>query len=662
MTRRLFVCAVTVLLLGASVLVGAVPQVALAGPGSRIAGVVWADTNRDGLRGPSETVQTGVSVELLGSPGGNVVATTTSAAGGAYAFANVADGSYTVRVTAPGAFTFPATAGGDNDFASTGTPAPGQPARGTSGVVTVVGASQTNGVDAGMRPVGNITVARLPMPDACEGLASTGTTPFNAGDGNGQDSTASNCLVRTGDTVRQNYSVSLTGLPTGVSVNNVIAEFRITSSDGGNPRLAGPGPSGLPVGCLTQGVTPSSTVVNNADGSVTVRCNLGTFASGIASVQLVYSPESDSANGSHLRVEMSASAAGGDAGLSNTVAGPDVEVTGLPQWDLRKVNYSSETQPVTETIAGQSMRGYVLSYRIELVSTATSQRGQMELDQPVTFTDKLSDFPNAMLRGCRPTTAGTDGFPPSAIPTCPPQGTPMGANGWPISFLGYPFDNPNQAVFRFVLTVFVPEADVVRVLDPDWQPGDALPSGSVPVANMLIDTDGWTSATGEPNNGTGFEPGWDGAEATGNNVVNNSPLRVGVVPPVPAPGLPGSGKAYVAINNVPVNPLQTGKVIGSRVLLATNAVTTVPDPVLCDVFDVSVYRLVDAAADPAGRLCHRVRPWPERDEPDVGSAERQRHLSVRLVVAAHRRLPAARAPRARGRRTRPASVPTGRTP
>ena len=125
---------------------------AQAAVGSLVSGVAWGDTDRDGVHDADEVEKSGVSVQLLSSPGGAVIATTTTDANGVYSFADVEDGAYTVRVTADGPSRFPAAASGDNDFTRAGNPPPGQPERGVSAPFTITGATQGTGLDAGLRP------------------------------------------------------------------------------------------------------------------------------------------------------------------------------------------------------------------------------------------------------------------------------------------------------------------------------------------------------------------------------------------------------------------------------------------------------------------------------------------------------------------------------
>jgi hypothetical protein len=512
-----------VAVLGAALVTGLLtPIPATAGEGSLISGVAWADTDRDGVRQAEEILQEGVTVELLSSPGGAVVATTTTDADGSYSFADAADGDYTVRVTAPGAFEFPDTAGGDNDFASTGPPPPGEPEQGASTTITVDGDSQHTDIDAGMQPVADLAVARLPIADSCEGFASTGTPPFDDNDDPGNDSGTGNCIVRVGDTVTQNYSVALTGLPTGAEVENVVAEFTISSPDGGVLELVGPGAEGMPAGCLSaaQGVDPSSSVTVNPDGSITVLCNLGTMSSNVAAVQLAYRFAGDTPVPAHASIEMHAFAAGGDAGTSNTVEGPEVEVTGTGQWDLEKIVYPStgtfQAGPdfTVQTFDGAEVEGYLVRYQFN-ITDITGGDGGSDLVWPVTFTDVLPEFPNARITECRSTINIHDqaGASPWTL-TCP-LGEVQGADGWELSIQPDSGVGSDTGEGHMVMTVFVPLEEMNTAIDPTWQDGDPTPSGEFDFENQARDTDHWTINGGALNFGDGREPGWDG---TGNNL------------------------------------------------------------------------------------------------------------------------------------------------
>ncbi|MFC0406608.1 SdrD B-like domain-containing protein [Roseomonas elaeocarpi] len=79
-----------------------------------VSGVAFTDTNGDGIRGTGEAGTAGVSVQLLNNLG-NVVATTTSGADGAYSFTGVVPGTYQVQFAAPTGTVFSAQDQGTND-------------------------------------------------------------------------------------------------------------------------------------------------------------------------------------------------------------------------------------------------------------------------------------------------------------------------------------------------------------------------------------------------------------------------------------------------------------------------------------------------------------------------------------------------------------------
>ncbi len=67
---------------------------------SSIGDFVWTDTDADGVQDPGEPAMGGVTVELLNSSG-SVIATTTTASDGSYAFGLLLPGDYQVRFVAP---------------------------------------------------------------------------------------------------------------------------------------------------------------------------------------------------------------------------------------------------------------------------------------------------------------------------------------------------------------------------------------------------------------------------------------------------------------------------------------------------------------------------------------------------------------------------------
>lgn len=489
---------------------------AQAADGSNVSGTAWVDTNRNGARDAAEPVRSGVKVELLRSPGGAVLASTTTNASGAYSFTNVADGDYAVRVDAPGSGKFPDAASGANDFARAGDPAAGDPERGITAPFTIAGATQV-ARNAGIQPIADLKVTKMDWSDACEGYARTGMPPFDADDEPGHDSGTGNCRVRPADSVYQNYSVVLTGLPTGASVPNVVAEFTISSPDGAKLRLKGPAAGGMPDGCLyaANGAVPSSSSKTNPDGSITVTCNLGTMSSNVAAIQLVYDFANTTPIPSHAEVTMRAYAGAGDAGVSNVVNGPLVEVTGIAKWELRKTVRGFATAPAPSNpryVVRNGQPGYQVRYMFEMEDMLQGKGA--ELQWPLSFQDRMPEFPNAVIVSCAPFGFYDGGPYPSgeswSMPNCP-TGQTQGPDGWTLKIQkGSPATKGHT-----LLDVWIPAEDMYRNVDPTWQPGNPTPTGAYSFDNLAKDTNTWAINGGQLNYGDGKEPGYDG---TGDNL------------------------------------------------------------------------------------------------------------------------------------------------
>lgn len=505
------------------------PPAAWAGPGSRVSGVVWADVNRDGLRTADESLKGGVTVELVTAATGVVAATGVTTAAGAYAWANVADGVYFVRVVAPGAHRFPDAASGQNDFRRSEVPTPGNPERGITANVAIAGATQAINLDAGLQPISTLEVDRLMIANSCEGYATTGTPPFDATAAPGNDTGPGNCIVRVSDTVLQNYSVSLTGLPTGVTVPNVVVELTIRPrSNPSDPsdvadstfQLAGPGTGGLPAGCLAavNGANPASSATTNADGSITVVCNLGSMSSNVGTVQLAYRFADNTPIPGFGDVTARAYTGQDDAAASQTVEGPVVEVTGTAEWEAKKFLQAAPAA-ATRIIDGVPTQGFNVAYWVDLNNLRVP--GGSDLEWPVTFTDRMTKFPNAIIHTCQARRQDNNGLASDWTIACP-LNQAAGADGWDIT-ASKPRNSPYDNV-RILLGIWVPTADAYRSVDPDWERGDTPPVGTVSWQNNLENTDGWHLIGGQPNApaggiGPGFEAGWDGTTATGDNVV-----------------------------------------------------------------------------------------------------------------------------------------------
>lgn len=115
-----------------------------------ISNFVWVDSDADGVQDVGEIGLAGVSVKLYNSTGTTLLASTTTATDGTYAFSNLLPGTFVVKFTAPSGYSFApkdaTTDDLDSDADATGK---------TAGIV-LAGADPTDDVDAGLYKKGSI--------------------------------------------------------------------------------------------------------------------------------------------------------------------------------------------------------------------------------------------------------------------------------------------------------------------------------------------------------------------------------------------------------------------------------------------------------------------------------------------------------------------------
>ncbi|HEY1105905.1 MAG TPA: hypothetical protein VGE78_07125, partial [Agromyces sp.] len=263
------------------------------------------------------------------------------------------------------------------------------------------------GVQAAYAAEGQLVLEQLPMDDTCEGLAKTGTPPFDATAGEGLDTGPDNCLVRVNDSIFQNYSVSLTGLDAGQSANNVVLEFTIHPGNGAKLQLTGPLGGGMPDGCLSgAGITPASSQKTNPDGSVTFVCNQGRMSSNVAVVQLVYKFAGDSPIPSTAQVTAKAYTADPLIAPAPEVTGPVVSVTGTSAWEIKKLQRTDWPWNAPYRINRPDGPWILMVYWLDFTNQKALNGGS-DVQWPATFFDRLSAFPDAKIAGCYLLNLGT---------------------------------------------------------------------------------------------------------------------------------------------------------------------------------------------------------------------------------------------------------------
>jgi uncharacterized repeat protein (TIGR01451 family) len=113
---------------------------------------VWSDANNNGIEDAGETGLGGVTMQLLTSPGGTIVATATTNAFGTYLFTSVASGTYTVKADAAGILTgYTSTVGPQSAASSAGSK--------TSNPFTVTGGGTYLMLDFGFYKASTYTIS-----------------------------------------------------------------------------------------------------------------------------------------------------------------------------------------------------------------------------------------------------------------------------------------------------------------------------------------------------------------------------------------------------------------------------------------------------------------------------------------------------------------------
>ena len=263
-------------------------------------------------------------------------------------------------------------------------------------------------------------------------------------------------------------------------------------------------------------------------------------------------------------------------GTGNNLAIRNAEAE-APRWDLIK-QFQGGPSFTTQTINGVPVDGYIVDYLFTILDLEGPGNVAPWLDRPVTFTDHLVSHPDAILLHCRQHTTGSPARV-NGTATCETGAQP--ADGWDMSFVpdGVGFERRRG---DFIARVFIPLDQIEGNL--------CSPNVTLDLRNEAINSDGWT-AGGVLNNGTGFEPGWNGTTATGNNLLINR------IRPSTADCGTLTGDKNFTWNGTFLNNGATfgNDTVNSWVTLsANNGRVSVEDLRMCDVFDVSVFRLDEA--------------------------------------------------------------------
>ena len=391
---------------------------AFAGPGDLVSGTVIADANGNGAidstgqPGTNDVGVAGVKVTLCDTSTSTCWTTTTSTAGawnfpatGAWAGAT---GPFTVTIDAAGVNNNVYVTETANDW----TAASGAtPQTATSAPFPVTSNDLILG-PALVKPVWKLDLSLLTDPTGVDGYSVfTGTDPFDTAGttGPGTDDSKSNDIIRSGDILAMNWSV--TAASSGGTLSDqtgpVIFEQTIYLERDAMLTFAQ-----MPNVCKTTGATPPSQVIAQPSGQVVaiatappagttslmLTCNMGNAgnAAGAATGFLVIEqlrPLGQSPNGSQIKTSTRVYAA---APNGAAVAIPDpapvdpgpFTITSVPKYDVQKRG-SYGGGWTTATLPGKTAPESVFQLNYELLITVPTKAGVEALKSPITLTDDL---------------------------------------------------------------------------------------------------------------------------------------------------------------------------------------------------------------------------------------------------------------------------------
>ncbi|HWK29244.1 MAG TPA: SdrD B-like domain-containing protein [Solirubrobacter sp.] len=294
----------------------------------------------------------------------------------------------------------------------------------------------------------------------------TGTAPFDAAAGPGNDTSATDGIVRSNDTVTHQIQFNVNDTDAGSSTaHNVTIEDTLP---------AGMKWTRLPATCRTTGVTPPSSI--SADGR-TITCNVGDVGTGQSHTIALTANVTEMENGAVLTPDRGSVKIEADGAPAASTTPPAVTVSSIPRVDMVKAGPS-----VTETTYG-GVPGYFLRYPVRMEIPSFGGRGLVGYEPPAAHMTLKENFsgvsPNAQFVSCGPDSGGTW--------VCPAAGSAS-----PLAVdvtVADPDKITSGTLSSTTVTIFVPRSDVVAA------------GGSLQTNNRIEDlvaSDGHgTPATGE---------------------------------------------------------------------------------------------------------------------------------------------------------------------
>lgn len=589
----------TLAVLMASVGITISTPAAYAAPGDLAHGVVRADANKNNaitsaVVGEDDRGLAGVTVNALDA-GGNVMATTTTAADGSWSILESdVTGGPAVKIeivtdTANGDVYATHVAGsGDNAFARSGAP--------NKATADIIGTDVE--LDALVYPIWKLDPQLLSGAGLGGKQIFTGTEPFQGPDTEpGMDSGQDNARVRSSDIVTFNWSLTAESEDgsLGKSFSDAVFEQTITLKDGAVANFAG-----IPAVCDSVKSTivaqPSGTVISAKTDppagteSVTLSCVLGEMGED-SSVKLLTTqvqPSAASANGSTFETSSRFYAVDGN-GAATAQPGvgpavPPIEITATPRYDVEKIEGTGGW--TNATINGETTYGYVKYYVIQISTDRTT--GIEAFQQPITLEESLwatrtvggpggelvgaqIDDLNWYITACvrspmtgvpgATTVGGQIGTGASTVNnsvrqsgTCTPTRSGADTDNYSLTLSGidasgltYPTTSVNGTplpankyyVASYRISAFIPATEIDRT-----QGGATDGAGELSLSNRVGDFEP-NGISGASNFGSGVEPGYCDPGSTGDQATNCDAMEGGarsnnVAGPVtirmPAPG------------------------------------------------------------------------------------------------------------------------------
>ena len=500
------------------------------------------------------------------------------------------------------------------------------------------------GIVDGTSPFGLAQTDASGTPLPCTSSAATLIDGADCGD--------DNRIIRTQDVATHLWSISVSDGPPSTApgdpiLSDVVIEQIFTPSTNAVLNVK------LPAACTTAaggGTNPPSSVVQNANGSTTLTCNLGPFAEGQARIFGVgVQPSGESWNGSSYSSTQrvySLDANGNSNSTTNTyVSNEKITISSAPAFDL--IHSVSSTQGMYTGYVGSGDVGSGFGtepgfYAYMNIRVAATRRYGIEtVVQPIVFKNILN---------AKSGSAGGPAFPLEfKITECTPNPSGWGAETWGRENIrtdrieeehvvdsgtcSITRDNPSDATSGGH-TVTLQDADLSGSRYPtrtiggtDLTPGpyyvinhrvqifvpfrsvdlaDSVPGNSTGVAYLCSQMNDFDpiSPSGTSNFGADVEPGYNGAAMSdgtrSNNIISCSEFKLSVRGNFSKRNLQYSNDAvtsyrYTGIGNYHAGDgeLEAGNTHLGWILVYNQGTIGFNNPVACDVFDNTVEQLTD---------------------------------------------------------------------